>query len=111
LTDAPEGQTREQVEPVRALFRHYLDLLAQAEGHRIDIEEMPDEARILALLIAIALQIPMAQKQQLLAQATVADMLRAERAVLRREQLLLHYMIETQTKQWEGGFSGFLARN
>jgi Lon protease-like protein len=111
LAGATGRRTREQVEPVRALFRQYLSLLVQAEGHRIDVDEVPTDARTLALLIAIALQLPMAQKQGLLAQATVAHMLRAERAIMRREQLLLHYMIETQTKQWEGGYSGYLARN
>jgi hypothetical protein len=87
---------------VRALFRQYLGLLAQAEGHRIQIEDMPAETRNLALLIAIALQVPLAQKQRLLGQATAVDMLRAERAILRREQLILHYIIQTQTEQWEG---------
>jgi Lon protease-like protein len=111
LVGATSERTRGQVEPVRALFRQYLSLLVQAEGHRIDIDEVPTDARTLALLIAIALQLPMAQKQGLLAQATVAHMLRAERAIMRREQLLLHYMIQTQTKQWEGGYSGYLAKN
>jgi Lon protease-like protein len=110
--DEPGGeQAQRWVEPMRALFRQYLSLLVQAEGHRIDVEEMPTEPRTLALLIAIALQLPMAQKQRLLAQATVADMLDAERAVMRREQLLLQHIIQTQTEQWEGGFSGFLAKN
>ena len=56
LDDAADERAQELAEPVRALFRHYLGLLVQAEGHRIEIEEMPDEARTLALLIAIALQ-------------------------------------------------------
>ena len=66
---------------------------------------------MLALLIGVALQLPMPQKQRLLDQPTVAHMLWAERAMMRREQLLLSYMIHTQTEQWEGGYSGFLARN
>jgi Lon protease-like protein len=111
LLEATSEQAQEHVGPMRALFRQYLSLLVQAEGHRIGIEEMPTEARTLALLIAIALQVPVAQKQHLLAQASVVHMLRAERAIMRREQLLLHYVIRTQTEQWEGGFSGYLARN
>jgi Lon protease-like protein len=111
LDEVGDEPAKHQVEAMSALFRHYLGLLVQAEGHRIDVEEMPSEARTLALLIAIAMQVPMVQKQQLLAQPTVADMLRAELAVLQREQLLLQYVIRTQTEQWEGGFSGFLAKN
>jgi Lon protease-like protein len=111
LAEAVDVRTTKQAEPVGALFRQYLDLLVLAEGHRIEVEDMPTDARTLALLIAIALQIPMVQKQHLLGRATVADMLRAERTILRREQLLLHHVIQTQNEQWEGGFSGFLARN
>jgi Lon protease-like protein len=111
LIEASSEQAEAHVEPVRALFRQYLSLLVQAEGHRINVEEVPTDARVLALLIAIALQVPLVQKQHLLAQDTVADMLRAERAIMRREQLLLHHVITTQTEQWEGGYSGFLAKN
>jgi Lon protease-like protein len=110
LTGAETDQAHSQVEPVQALFRQYLSLLAQAQGHRIDVE-MPGEPRLLGLVIAIALQLPMAQKQQLLARATVADLLWAERALMRREQLILNHIIQTQADQWEGGFSGYLARN
>jgi len=111
LENALSSEIKQQVEPLRALFRLYLSLLSQAQGHRIQIEEIPTEARTLALLIAISLQLPMEQKQHLLVQPTIASMLKAERAILRREQLLLTYMIRTQEGQWEGGSSGYLARN
>jgi Lon protease-like protein len=111
LIGAATEQAQDQVGPVRALFHQYLTLLAQAQGHRIEVEEVPSEPRILALLIAIALQLPMPQKQRLLHQPTVAYMLRAERAIMRREQLLLDYIIRTQAEQWEGGYSGLLAQN
>lgn len=111
LTGAGSEQAREQVGPVRALLVQYLSLLAQAQGHRIEIEEVPSDPRMLALLSAVTLQIPMPQKQGLLNQSTVPHMLRAERAIMRREQLILHYMIRTQRQQWEGGHSGYLAKN
>jgi Lon protease-like protein len=111
LTGADAARALDQVGPVCALFRQYLSLLAQAEGHRIDIEEMPADPLTLALLIAITLQLPMPQKQHLLAQPTVPHLLLKERAIMRREQLLLHHMIRTQTQQWEGGHSGYLAKN
>jgi len=111
LTGAATEQAREQVEPMRALFRQYLSFLAQAEGHKIKIEEVPTDPQTLALLIAITLQVPMDRKQRLLDQPTVAKMLLAERAILLREQLLLDYIIQTQAEQWEGGYSGYLAIN
>lgn len=111
LIGAATERAREQVGSVRALFQHYLSLLAQAQGQKIEIDEVPVEPRTLALLVAISLQLPMPQKQRLLDQPTVSQMLRAERVIMRREQLLLNHVIQTQTKQWEGGYSGYLAKN
>jgi Lon protease-like protein len=111
LRGASAQDAREQIGPMRALFRQYLGLLVQAQGHRIEIEEIPDQPRQLALLIAISLQLPMAQKQHLLMQPTITHLLLAERAIMNREQLLLDYVIRTQQDQWEGGFSGLLAKN
>lgn len=111
ITGANAEQARNQVGPVRALLRQYMSLLAQAQGHKIDIDEMPDDPRTLALAAAMILQLPLPQKQQLLGQPTVARMLWAERAIMRREQLLLAYILSTQNKQWEGGHSGYLAKN
>lgn len=111
LVGGNQALARRQVEPMRALIRQYFTLLALAEGHKIDVEEVPDEPRALALLIAIALQLPPPQKQALLNQPTVTEMLLAERVILRREQLLLNQIIQTQEEQWEGGYSGYLARN
>lgn len=111
LVAGNEALARRHVEPMRALVRQYFTLLALAEGHKIDVEEVPDDPRALALLIAIVLQLPMPQKQELLNQPSVAKLLLAERAILRREQLLLNQIIQTQQEQWEGGYSGYLARN
>jgi len=111
LTGADTDRARDQVGSVRALFTSYLSLLAVAQGPRVDVEEVPTDPRSLALLVAITLKLPMAQKQRLLDQPTVTHMLLAERAIMRREQLILNHMIQTQTDQWEGGFSGYLAKN
>jgi Lon protease-like protein len=111
LIGASTERAQDQVGPLRALFHLYLRLLAQAQGHEIRVDEVPEEPRTLALLIAISMQLPMAEKQRLLREPTVPHMLLAERALLRKEHLLLGYIVQTQTKQWEGGSSGYLARN
>jgi Lon protease-like protein len=111
LTDAGSDETLKLVEPARALLRQYLNMLVQAQGHKVNVDEVPTEPRTLALLIAIILQVPMSRKQHLLSQPAVHDMLREEQAILRREQLILDYMIRTQEEQWEGGSSGYLAKN
>ena len=111
LAGAATEQAQDQVGPIRALFRQYLTMLAQAEGHKMEIEEVPTDPRTLALLVAISLQLPMHQKQRLLAQPTIPQILLWERAIMRREQLLLDHIIQTQSSQWEGGYSGYLAKN
>jgi Lon protease-like protein len=111
LTGGESVQARRQVGAMRALLQQYLTLLAQAQGHKIEIGEVPAEPLALALTIAIALQLPMSQRQNLLCQPTVTELLLTERSILRREQLLLAHIVHTQAEQWEGGFSGLLARN
>lgn len=111
LVGATAAEARAQVNPVRALFHQYLTQLAQAQRHKIDVAEVPDDPQALALLVAITLQLPMPQKQRLLAQPSILRMLLAERAIMRREQLILDYIIRTQSEQWEGGYSGYLAKN
>jgi Lon protease-like protein len=102
---------KRRAKSILASFEQYLELLIKAQGHRMEIEQKPEEPRALALLVAIALQVPPAQKQNLLCQPSVADLLRAEQVMLRRERLLLEYIGGTQTGQWEGGYSGYLAKN
>jgi Lon protease-like protein len=102
---------KRRAKSILASFEQYLELLIKAQGHRMEIEQIPEEPRALALLVAIALQVPPAQKQDLLCQPSVADLLRAEQVMLRRERLLLEYIGGTQTGQWEGGYSGYLAKN
>jgi Lon protease-like protein len=111
LSGADTEAAQAQVEPVRALLRQYITLLVQAQGHKIELEEISSDARTLALLTAITLQVSMVQKQELLSRPDVPRLLRAVRAIMRREQLLLHHIIQTQRDQWEGGYSGYLAKN
>ena len=102
---------QQQAKSMLASFEQYLDLLVKAQGHRMEIEQIPEEPRALALLVAIALQVPLTQKQYLLCRPSVVDLLRAERLMLRRERLLLEYISSTQAEQWQGGYSGYLAKN
>jgi hypothetical protein len=111
LDGGSELEARVQVEPVRTLFRQYLSMLDEAQGHKISIKEVPDDPQALAVLVAIALQVPKPEKQRFLEQATIAAMLAAEQVIIRREHLLLDLIIRTQQEQWEGGFSGLLANN
>jgi Lon protease-like protein len=111
LEGADADQAWEKVESVRAIFQRYLQLLAQATGDQIEIEEIPLEPRALALLVAAALQLPLSQKQSLLSQPAIADLLQAELSIMHREQSILQYILGTQSEQWQGGHSGYLSKN
>jgi hypothetical protein len=111
LTGTGTDEAWKRAESVRTLFQKYRSLLIEAQGQKIEIEELPTEPKALALLVAIALQLPMRQKQNLLDQPTVAQMLQVEQAIMRREHTLLEHILRTQTEQWEGGHSGYLSRN
>ena len=111
LADPPGSQAESLAASVRALFERYLALLARAQGHKIEIDQVPGDPRGFALLAAIAMQVPITQKQHLLCQPSVVELLRAEWALLQREGLLLDFISRTQAEQWLGGFSGWLANN
>jgi len=111
LAGAETEEALERVRPVHALFKRYTTLLAQAQGEAMQVEKMPTEPRTLALLVAIALQLPMVQKQHLLDQPAIADMLEAERQILRRENSLMAMIVRTQEQQSGEGYSGYLATN
>jgi Lon protease-like protein len=111
LTGGDWERAQVRVSPVRTLFTEYANLLADAQGDEVKIEELPNDPTSLALLVAATLRLPMSQKQALLTQPSVADMLGAEQAILQREKLLLDHIVQTQSEQWEGGFSGLLAKN
>jgi len=105
------GDVEDLVEPIQAMLRQYMSLLTMAQGHKINVDEVPSDPQSLAWLVAIVLQIPMVEKQRLLDRPTVRAVLTAERAIMRREQLILSHIASTQADQWEGGYSGYLARN
>jgi len=105
------GDVEDLVEPIQAMLRQYMSLLTMAQGHKINVDQVPYDPQSLAWLVAIVLQIPMVEKQRLLDRPTARAVLTAERAIMRREQLILSHIADTQADQWEGGYSGYLARN
>jgi len=111
LAGAEAGEVEDLVEPMHAMLRQYMSLLEVAQGHKINVDQVPYDPQSLAWLVAIVLQIPMEEKQRLLDRPTARAVLTAERAIMQREQLILSHIANTQADQWEGGYSGYLARN
>jgi Lon protease-like protein len=79
-------------------LHHYIDTFIQAAEVDINLDQIPDDPLALALFAAIALPLPMKDKQKLLAEPALTPILRMERDMLRREQMLLQHMIVQQDR-------------
>ena len=75
-------------------FRSYMKTLSalQQNAERTDVE-LPDDPELLSYLVAAALQVSVAERQQLLEIDSTDDRLRACLSILRRERLLLENML------------------
>jgi Lon protease-like protein len=98
---------------VRADVARYVELIAQAAGLQIKIEEIPDAPQQVGYLAAVAMQIDNNEKQNLLGSVSLESILNSEATLLRRENALLTWM--ARTKEWPGqaqfGPSGTLLPN
>ncbi len=110
--DDPE-QVLATADVVRGRVQRYVELIAEAAGLQIQIEEIPTAAQQIGYLAAVTMQIDNKEKQELLGSASVALMLRRELALLNRENALLTWM--SGSKEWpesvQFGFSGTLLPN
>ncbi len=80
---------------VGALVEKYLGIVARLGKVELKLRPLPGDPMTLAFLAAALLHMPMADKQKLLNLPELAGILEAERQMLRRESLLLNYLIET----------------
>lgn len=91
------NEVSEQAQPlanrVRRMFTSYRQALMQAQGVQDaaddDTPELPRDPTDLAHLVAAAMILDLSDKQQLLAAATIDDMLRMEVQLLRRESSMV----------------------
>jgi hypothetical protein len=81
------------VQILQPVLKRYLSGLTDAAGMDVDLEEIPDDGLALAYFVAIALPLPVDEKQKILATPALADMLTLEHSMLRRELALLGHMI------------------
>ncbi|PKO23917.1 MAG: peptidase S16 [Chloroflexi bacterium HGW-Chloroflexi-1] len=98
---------------VREQVTHYIQLIAEAAGLQIQIDEMPEVPRQVGYLAAVAMQIDNAEKQELLGSKSIRTILAAETVLLNRENALMTWM--ARTKDWpesvQFGPSGTLLPN
>jgi uncharacterized protein len=98
---------------VRDSVSRYIKLIAEAAGLQIQVDAMPDAPQQLGYLAGVAMQIDNREKQEILADPSLQELLAREMHLLNRENALLRWMI-TQ-RDWPGraqfGASGTLLPN
>lgn len=77
------------VREVRRAFGGYVDALAQRRSVSIKVSDLPDEPLLLSYLVAAAMVIDLAERQELLAMPDAVSRLESERRLLAREAALL----------------------
>jgi Lon protease-like protein len=85
----------ELADKLRPRLHDYVELLGRSSGQQLKLDRLPDDAKMLALVVAIALQISSADRQALLSMPSVPAILARQLHLLSREMLLLQYMVET----------------
>lgn len=95
------GSTKVAIElaqKMRPRLYQYVEWLSKANNADLKLDRLPEEPMTLAFLVAIALQVSPAQKQTLLEQPGVPEMLVNELNLLAHENMMLRYMVETQSQ-------------
>lgn len=113
LVETSKAQAAEEASHVRRLLRDYIEALSKITDAEIDLDEVPDDPRVLAYLTASVLQVPWEEKQALLATPDLPSLLQAERRLLRHERMLFTFM-EATKERLEGltlGATGYLFLN
>lgn len=99
LLAANEAEVKPLIKYLQPRIASYLEMLNQDEKVKFAASDMPDDPVDLAYLIAMALQLPLDDKQTLLQTRSAHDLLALERRILGREQLLLRFMVQTADAQ------------
>jgi uncharacterized protein len=98
---------------VRDSVTRYIKLIAEAAGLQIQVDAMPDAPQQLGYLAGVAMQIDNREKQEILAESSLQEVLAREIQLLNRENALLRWMIAQ--RDWPGraqfGASGTLLPN
>ncbi len=96
LAEDASQEIAEALKDIGDLFVHYLRQMGEVIGTNIQIDSVPRDAQSLAYLVAMALQVPLEEKQDLLAARGLSSMVSRERSLLQREAKLLERMREMQ---------------
>jgi Lon protease-like protein len=79
---------------LRPWVHRYLAILGESANVKLDGQTLPDEPAALAYLAAIVAQVPMPEKQALLACPSAVELLTRERILYRREVSLIKALLQ-----------------
>lgn len=94
---------------VGRFLEQYVGLWSQANNAEINLDQIPRHPTHLALLAAIALQVSLKQKQELLETPSVGELLKRLDQLLRQENRALRVLLAAATRQ--GEMDGAFSRN
>ena len=100
--DQPARQSARALVPWLARYLHLLGEAAEAQLHQQDLPHDPAGVGYLAAIVA---QIPMLEKQALLATSTATELLQRERSIYRREISLMRAMLSSDRARAATPFS------
>lgn len=102
LVSGDSGLITQAGQKLRPWVERYLNVLSQASNElKFDLDRLPDDPLSLAYLAASLVQIPLDQKQTLLASNQMAEFLTGIHTIYRREVALLNTILERDTQQEE----------
>jgi uncharacterized protein len=84
---------------VARMLRAYTSKLVDARAMDIRLPELPDDPRLLSYVVAATIMAQTSERQALLATPDAASRLRAERALLHRELVLLESIVTVTTDE------------
>jgi Lon protease-like protein len=98
---------------VRPQVIEYTDLLAKASNTNLRLDRLPEDPLTLAFLVAIALQVKAEDKQKVLEQPGIPEILALESRLIGRETKLLDFMMDTQQEvlAMNSGPTGYIFPN
>ncbi len=98
FTNSSTRAAVEMAQKVRPLVLQYVDLLGSASNTKLRLDQLPDNPKMLVVMVAIALQVNNEEKQRLLEIASVPELLVRQHHLLTIETQILGHMMETQTE-------------
>jgi Lon protease-like protein len=96
FTTSDVQEAQQQASILRSWVKKYLHILSQTTDAQLDIQHLPVDPVRLACLATFLINIPNAQKQDLLNQESAHELLNRLRVLYRREATLLDAMLRPQ---------------